>query len=190
MEWYKAAEKFTDALASSDPVPGGGAAAAASAAMGCALIMMATQTTLNRKLTAQDVKERLAAPAKRLGALKEELKSYIQQDGEAYAGYLTAKKLPKDSPERPAALQAALANAARVPADTAATALRCLQEADALKSDVAPIILSDVYCGQELLKCAIKCCIENIKANLSFIEDEELARRLNRQIQTLLKSCN
>ena len=34
MEWFTAAEKFNQALASADPTPGGGAAAAMAAAMG------------------------------------------------------------------------------------------------------------------------------------------------------------
>ena len=59
MEWFKAAEKFNDALASSDPTPGGGAAAAMAATMGCALSIMAVQTTLKRKSTPQASKDRL-----------------------------------------------------------------------------------------------------------------------------------
>ena len=51
MEWYTAADKFIEALASSDPTPGGGAAAASAGAMGCALAMMAVGTTLKRKAT-------------------------------------------------------------------------------------------------------------------------------------------
>ena len=54
MEWFTAAEKFNQALASSDPTPGGGAAAAMTAAMGCALALMAAQTTVNKKATPQD----------------------------------------------------------------------------------------------------------------------------------------
>lgn len=189
MQWYKAAEQFVEALASADPVPGGGAAAAMTATMGCALAMMAAQTTINRKSTSQEVKTRLTANVKKLACLKEELKSYIQLDGDAYTGYLTAKKLSKDNPDRATAIQSALLFAARVPADTAATACHCLREIDALKSDIAPIILSDVYCGQDLLKCAVKCCVENIKANLEFITHPDQTQKLQQQINSFLKSC-
>ena len=59
MEWFTAAERFTAALASSDPTPGGGAAAAHAGAMGCALALMAVQTTLKRKSTQTDARNRL-----------------------------------------------------------------------------------------------------------------------------------
>ena len=100
MEWYTAAERFTEALASSDPTPGGGAAAALTGAMGCALAMMAVGTTLKRKATPEELRPRLTQSLKRLTAFKTELKAYIQKDGDAYAAYLTASKLPKDALER------------------------------------------------------------------------------------------
>lgn len=189
MEWYTAAERFTEALASSDPTPGGGAAAAMTGAMGCALAMMAVSTTLKRKATPEELRPRLTQSLKRLTAFKSELKSYIQQDGEAYAAYLTAKKLPKDAPAREQAVQDALLFAARVPADAASAAMHCLREIDDIKSDVADIILSDVYCARHLLQACIKCSVESIWANLSFIKHEDRVNELNKQIATLLKAC-
>lgn len=189
MEWYKAAERFTDALASSDPTPGGGAAAAMAGAMGCALAMMAVETTLKRKATPQDVKTKLEPGLKKLASLREQLKSYIQLDGDAYAAFLAAKKLPKENPTREQAVQDALLFAARVPSDTATTALTCLREADALKELVAPVILSDVYCAQHLLKACIRCSVESIKANLEFITHADQKQKLEQQVSNFLKSC-
>lgn len=189
MEWSKAAEKFNQALASSDPTPGGGAAAAMAAAMGCALALMAAQTTIKRKSTTQEVKDRLSTRVRILGGLNVQLNHYIAEDGAAYTGYLTAKKLPKENPNRDVALQDALLYAAKVPADTAVTALRCLQELDSMQDDIAPVILSDVQCARHLLKSAVACCIENIRANLVFINNETVLEKLNKQIETFLKSC-
>ena len=93
MEWFTAAERFTAAVASSDPTPGGGAAAAHTAAMGCALAMMAAATTLKRKTTPTEVKPRLEKSLRKLTALKNQLDAYVQKDGEAYSAYLSAKKL-------------------------------------------------------------------------------------------------
>lgn len=121
MEWFTAAQRFTTALASADPTPGGGAAAAHTGAMGCALVMMAVSTTLKRKSTPPDVRGRLDKTLKRLGALKTQLTSYVQKDADAYTAYLTARKLPKENPARPQALEQALFFAASVPADTAVT---------------------------------------------------------------------
>lgn len=189
MEWYTAAERFTEALASPEPTPGGGAAAAMTGAMGCALAMMAVGTTLKRKATPEGPRPRLTQSLKRLNAFKSELKSYIQKDGEAYAAYLMAKKLPKETPEREKAVQDALLFAARVPADAASAAMHCLREIDDVKTDVADIILSDVHCARHLLQACIKCSVESIRANLSFIKHEDRVNELNKQIATLLKAC-
>ena len=189
MEWYKAAEKFNEALACSDPTPGGGAAAAMAAAMGCSLAMMAAQTTLKRKATPQDVKDRLTPSLRKLGALKVQLNHYIQEDGKAYSAYIVAKQLPKENPSRQQALQEALHYAAQVPADTGTTAITCLREVEQIAPDIAPIILSDIDCARYLLKCAVHCCIENIKANLVFIQNKEWTEKLSHEIEVFLKSC-
>ena len=169
--------------------PGRGAAAAMAGAMGCALAIMAVGTTLKRKATPEDVRPRLTQSLKRLTAFKNELKGYIQKDGEAYAAYLTAKKLPKDAPEREKAVQDALLFAARVPSDAASAAMHCLREVDQIKGDVAEIILSDVHCAKHLLQGCIKCSVESIRANLAFIKNEDRVNELNKQIATLLKAC-
>jgi len=189
MEWYKAAEKFNEALASSEPTPGGGAAAAMAAAMGCALAMMALQTTCKRKNTPQETKDRLAPAIRKLGALKVQLNHYIQEDGEAYSAYIVAKQLSKENPAREKVMQEALIYAARVPTDTATTAITCLHEIEQIEPDIAPIILSDIYCAQHLLKSAIHCCIENIKANLKFIQNEDWTQKLTHNMELFLKSC-
>lgn len=189
MEWFTAAEKFNQALASADPTPGGGAAAAMAAAMGCSLALMAAQTTANRKATSAELKEKLMVHIRKLGALKTQLNSFIEEDGAAYSAYLVAKKLPKEDSDRQKAMQDALVYAARVPTDTATTAITCLREIDLMKGDIAPIIMSDIYCAQHLLKCAVRCCIENIKANLEFIKDEDWSKKFSQHIEVFLKSC-
>lgn len=189
MEWYKSAEYFTQALSTADPTPGGGAAAAMSGAMGCALLLMAAQTTLKRKSTPAQTAERLRPRIHKLVSLKQQLEGYIRQDGEAYAGYLAAAKLPKDNPSREEAVQNALLFAARVPADTASAAAAALRAADETEPLIAPIILSDVACGRHLLKACIRCAAENIRANAAYVTDEEKRQSLETLVSNLLKSC-
>lgn len=189
MEWYTAAERFTEALASSDPTPGGGAAAAHAGATGCALAIMAIATTLKRKATSAEVRIKLEPSLKKITALKNELKNFVRLDAEAYSSYMLATRLPKDNPEREKVLQQATAFAAKVPCDTATTALTALQEIENIKDKIAPIILSDIYCAQHLLKCAIRCSVENITINLSLISDEDKRNELEKQISIFLKSC-
>lgn len=189
MEWFKAAEKFNQALSSADPTPGGGAGAAMAAAMGCALAMMALQTTAKRKDAPQELKDFLAPHLRKLGALKVQLNNLIQEDGAAYSAYIVAKKLPKEDADRQKAIEDALIYAARVPADTATTAIQCLREIDAIKNDIASVIMSDIYCAQHLLKCSVRCCVENIRANLAFIKNEDWTKKFLEHIDVFLKSC-
>lgn len=86
-------------------------------------------------------------------------------------------------------MQDALVTAAKVPADTATTAIQCLREADLIKADIAPVILSDVYCGQHLLKACVKCSVESIKANLEFIKNNDWVTKFEQHITLFLKSC-
>ena len=189
MEWFKAAEKFNEALSSADPTPGGGAAAAMAGAMGCSLALMAIQTTCNKKSTTQEAKDRLVPVLRKLASLKVQLDHFIQEDGEAYSAYIVAKQLSKEDPKREKAMQDALIYAARVPMDTATASITCLREIKPIETDIAPIILSDIYCAQHLLKTAIRCSIENIRANLTFIQDKAWEEKLNSAIEVFLKSC-
>lgn len=188
MEWYTAAEKFNQALASADPTPGGGAAAAMAATMGCSLALMAVQTTKNRPHVDAAVQARLETALHKLLALKTQLTHFIEEDSIAYAAYLVARKMPKEDPQRPQALEKALVYAARIPADTATTAITCLREVEALAPDIAPVIMSDVLCAKHLLKGAIACCVENIKANLTFIQDKTTVEKFTKQLDTFAKS--
>ena len=189
MEWFTAAERFTAALASSDPTPGGGAAAAHTAAMGCALAMMAAATTLKRKTTPAEVKPRLEKSLRKLTALKNQLDAYVQKDAQAYSAYLSAKKLPKEDPARTQALQDALVFAARVPADVATVAAEALKETNNVKPDIAPVILSDICCAKHLLQASIRCAVENIRANMAYIQNEDIKNSFEKQIAVFLKSC-
>ena len=186
---HNAVERFLDTLASAEPTPGGGAAAALSGAMGCALAAMAVGTTLKRKNLAPEVRANLEKSIGRLHSFRSELQGYIQQDAEAYAGYLTAVKLPKELPAREQAMQDALWFASQVPANAAKAALCCLREVDSVKENVAPVIMADVFCARHLLQACIKCAVENIRANLVYIKNTDKTAELEKQISTFLKSC-
>lgn len=189
MEWDIAADKFIEALASSDPTPGGGAAAAQAGAMGCALAMMAVGTTLKRKATPQADRPVLTQSLNRFASLKNELKNYIKKDGEAYMAFLTVKKLPKDNAGRAEAVQDALWHAACVPADSAKAAVRALKELDGIKDRVAEVILSDIACAKHLLQACVRCAVENIRANQAYITNPDRTAELEKQISMFLKSC-
>ncbi len=183
MNWTRGADEFLTALSSSDPTPGGGAAAALAGAMGCALGLMSIGTTLKRKSTPQENHPALLQSQKKLAGLHSELKTLMQKDAEAYTSYLTATKLPKDSPTRAQAVQDALWFAAMVPADTATTCEHVLTEIKAVRPLIASIILSDLHCAQHLLASAITCCVENIRINQAGIISVERQEKLSKWLE-------
>ena len=184
MAWADAAEQFTNALASSDPTPGGGAAAATSGAMGCALALMAIRTTLKRKSTPADFLPALQQAEQQFSALYIILQKLARQDAQAYAAYIEACKLPKENPTRAQAMQAALWQAALVPADTAVACAHALQAVAEIQEKIAPVIMSDLLCARHLLQGATACCVENLRANATYITDPERTKQLTKLVET------
>lgn len=183
MRWADAAEQFVQALASPEPTPGGGAAAATAGAMGCALVLMAIEVTLKRKNTPADIVPALENTKQLLSNLQTAFHALARRDAAAYAAYVHACKLPKEDPSRLRALQDTLWTAAFIPADTAQAGSQALTLLDAVQDKIAPVILSDVFCARHLLRSAIACCVENIRANLKYIKEPEQIGKLKKILE-------
>ena len=190
MSWENAADQFTRALALPEPTPGGGAAAAMAGAMGCALAQMAVATTLKRAQTPVEFRASLEKSHHKLAGLHHTLKDLMQQDAQAYDAYIAACKLPKENSSRLQVMQDALWFAATVPADTAATCREVLQEVEQVQDKIAPVILSDVACARHLLRGAIACCTENIRANLVYIKQPERVKKIMTLLETYESNRN
>jgi len=185
INWETAADIFVDAVASDSATPGGGSAGAIVAATGCGLCMMAIMVTMKRKDTAPQDKKILNAALDDLLVIKDKLKAGAAMDAQAYEKVVSARKLPKESKEREAALTESLQAAALVPADTARAALEAAKKAAGVESKIWPVIMSDIVCGKLLLKSAMVCLIENIKANAPYIKNEEFKKKLRENINFL-----
>ena len=185
MQWSSGAEQFVSALASADPTPGGGSAAAMAGAMGCALLLMAAQTTLKRKGTSAENQAKLQTSIKKLNSLHVELKAAIEKDALAYQAYITARKLPKEDPARTQALQDALWTAAKVPADTATVCQHVLKELAVMENWIDKIIISDVICARQLFRCAVNCCPDNIRTNAAYITQTDRLEKLQKILNSL-----
>ncbi len=105
---------FLNALASADPTPGGGSAAAYAGAMAAALVAMVARVTVGKKKYAE-VEARMLEIIPQAESLRAELDKGVQRDADAFAAVMAALKLPKESPERAAALEQATLGAAQVP---------------------------------------------------------------------------
>ncbi len=183
MAIYTAAEQFIEAVASPAPTPGGGAVAAHTGALGCALALMAISTTLKNQINPFPLEDGRT----RLNTLKEAFKQLTRQDAKAYEDFLAAKRMPKENPARTAELQKTLCNAAQIPTDTATTACQALEELKNIQPYIAPIIKSDAQCAFYLLQTCIRLAVENIRANLDYIQNPDKKQFFQQKIEEFAK---
>lgn len=189
LNWQKGAESFIDAVSSGNATPGGGAVGAFAAANGCGLVMMAMSITMKMKSTPAEVYKELNEALDEFIVLRDELKQCYLDDAKAYEDYLSAKKLPSASKEREEYLKTALAACVNVPLQTGLKAVKTLHMAETVESKISPVIISDIICAKIMLKASIQCCIENIKANLAYIKEEEFCLKLKNDIKLLEGYC-
>lgn len=183
--WQNGAESFIDAVSSGSAAPGGGAVAAISAASGCALTMMAISVTMKMKSIAPQSKKELNEALDEFILLRDSLKECAEKDADAYEDYIMAKKLPSGSREREEYVKNALAQCAKVPLETALKAVKTLQMTEEISPKIALVIKSDIECAKIMLRAAIACGVENIKANLPYIKETEFKEELERSIKYL-----
>lgn len=177
-------------LATADPVPGGGSASALAGAMGAALVEMVVALTAGRP-AAQGHESTLEAIRTRAGALRADLLRLADEDADAYAAVVAARRLPKGTDaervERQARIAATVRAATRAPLDV----VRASAEAFALAESLAPIgnrhAVSDVGVAGLLTAAAIRGAAMNVEINLpSLPEDDDLRGEARRAIEAVL----
>ena len=158
---------FAARLAARTPTPGGGSAAAAAGAMGAALGEMVTAYSAGKDdVTLDPARERLAAARSRFLGL-------VEQDAQAYADTITARRATKaqPGPEAEQAWTAAIRHAADVPLDTARLASTCAGELRELAGRVRPVMKSDWTTALALLGAAQQGAIANVIINLEDLRE-------------------
>ena len=111
------------------------------------------------------------ALAARAEELRERLLPLAQRDGEVYADVLTARRLPA-SPERDAALRAALERASEIPLDVARCAAEVAGIADQVAADGNPHLRGDATTAAALARTAAGLAVGLVEANLSGLDPE------------------
>jgi glutamate formiminotransferase/formiminotetrahydrofolate cyclodeaminase len=171
-------------LASDSPAPGGGSAAALAGAAAGALCAMVARLTLGREKfrDAWPAMEDLRAQSQRLSARLAEL---VDEDTQAYAAVVAARRMPKNTGQEQAARTAAIAEAtlraARVPLETltllrelAACAARALERGN-------PSCLTDAGSAAALVEAGATAAAYNVRVNLPGVEDPAEREALRRQ---------
>ena len=164
-------EPFIEQLAAPTAVPGGGSAAAASGAMAAGLACMVASLSRGKKVYAQ-YESQLSEALGRLSQLREELKSAIDEDAEAYSSVTKAYKSAKEAVDGQRLIITALQQAAAVPLSVAEKSAEVERIAETLKPITNPNMASDLTTAMALARAAVAGAIANVEINLESIKSE------------------
>jgi len=174
--WDTGLAGFREAIASAAPTPGGGSVAAVSATLGLGLVIMALEISANRKDALQP--EENAALVAQARGLMARMSGDADDDVSAFAGYMAALKLPKQTDEEKAVRREALQAATRRATEAPLAAARHMVEALRLAAKAGPLshthVVSDVGAGTGLLDGALKAVLFNVDVNLPSLSDPAL----------------
>jgi formiminotetrahydrofolate cyclodeaminase len=164
---------FLDSLAAKVPAPGGGATAALHLGQAAALVsMVARYTTGARYAEHQTLVETVCERADAARSLALRL---MQDDMAAFSAVIAAYQLPKSTePEtnsRSAAIAAAAARAAAVPADVVNASAAVLDLAEDLFPVANRNVISDIAAAADAARAAATTARVNVEINLPSIVD-------------------
>jgi formiminotetrahydrofolate cyclodeaminase len=119
--------------------------------------------------------EDLSASVSVLRQAARRLAEAMDRDAKSYEAVLAAFKLPKETPEEQARLEAAIERATRhaaeLPMETALAAVEVFEKLVQLEALAAPSMLSDLHIGRLMATAAARGALENVAINLASIDD-------------------
>lgn len=181
-------EAFLEDIGSSRPTPGGGAGAAVAGALGAALVRMHALLTSERVEYADHAKL-MTAIAEQASEERATLLGLAEQDAAAYTEVLAALALPKASAAeqdaRRTALDAALRGACDVPLRVMERCLEVIAMAKTVVQHGFPGAAADGAAGAELARSALRIASNNVKANLTLLEDADYAHEARARIDEI-----
>ena len=177
-------KEFLSELASDSPAPGGGSVAALAGAAGAALCAMAARLTIGREKR-RDAWKEMEGLRDEASSLGERLGALVDEDAEAYAAVVAARRLPKateaEHAARGAALRDAVIRSARVPLETL-TILRSLVGCAAQAVDRGnPSCLTDAGSAAQMVRAGAMAAAYNVRVNLPDIADAQMRDSLRAQ---------
>jgi glutamate formiminotransferase/formiminotetrahydrofolate cyclodeaminase len=167
---------FVDELSSDSPAPGGGSVSALAAALGAGLAAMVAVLSHTRKgfEARQEALDRIAVRAQEL---KDQFLAAVDADTAAFDRLLEAMRLPKDDPNREAAIADATRRATEVPLGV----LESCPDVIELCREVGRIglqaSLSDAGVGAQAARAAAAGAYQNVCINLANFHAPELLAR-------------
>ncbi|HSJ08076.1 MAG TPA: glutamate formimidoyltransferase, partial [Longimicrobiales bacterium] len=185
----KSVRGFVEAVGARTSTPGGGSVAALMGALGAALgAMVGWLTYGRRKYEHLDAAVREHLPP--LVELQEALLRGVDRDTDAFAEYMAAIRMPRDTEAqreaRSAAMQEGLKSATRVPLHTMELADRAWEPMIGLARIGAYSSRSDLEVGAKALEACLYGAHRNVGINLTDIRDDAFRRELQDRADALL----
>ena len=185
------AEAFVTAVAAPTVTPGGGSVSALAGALAAALGEMVCGLSLHRQsLAAQHAK--LKELQNRLSLLRQRLLENVDRDALSYDAVMAAFKLPKSTETEKAgraqAIEEAGKNATSVPLETAELSAEVAKIISSLRDISIPLAAPDLAVAFDLAGTAKRGGIENVRANLASIRDQEFLDGVERRLEALKKA--
>lgn len=184
----KSCVAFSEALASSAPVPGGGGVAALAGALAAALCAMAGRLTASKPAFADRAGE-LNSLIARADALRLSLLRLIDADAEGFVPLSKAYAIPKDEPGRAESLRRATLAACKAPAEMMEALAECTALLETLLQHCSRLMLSDVGCAAALCAGALEAAAMNVFVNTKSLKGDTEADAVALRTSRLLDDC-
>jgi glutamate formiminotransferase len=185
-------EAFVAAVAAPSATPGGGSVSALGGALAAALGEMVCGLSLNRPSLAAHHPQ-LRKLQNRLTSLRQRLLENMDRDAQSYEAVMAALKLPKSTETEKAgraqAIEEASKNATSVPLETAELSAEVAGIVSSLRDITIPLAASDLAVALDLAGTAQRGAIENVRANLPSIKDQEFLRGVERKLEAIAKGA-
>jgi glutamate formiminotransferase len=183
-------EAFVTTVAAPTATPGGGSVAALAGALAAALGEMVCGLSLNRQ-SVEAHHPKLRELQNRLSSLRQRLLGNIDRDALSYEAVMAAFKLPRSTEgeraERTRAIEEASKKATLVPLETAELSAEVAKIISSLPDITIPLAAPDLAVALDLAGTARRGAIENVRANLPSIRDQEFLDRVERKLEALKK---
>ncbi|MBE6014623.1 MAG: cyclodeaminase/cyclohydrolase family protein [Lachnospiraceae bacterium] len=182
-------DKFTEVLASGDPVPGGGGASAMVGALGVALGSMVANLTVGKKKYA-DVEEEIKGLRTKAGDLQRQLLVLIQKDADNFEPLAKAYGMPKETEEQKQAkaqvMEKALKDACSVPLEIMKLCCQAIDLHEDFAHKGSSLAVSDAGVGVEFCKAALRGASLNVFINTKLMTDRAYAEETNKHANDML----
>lgn len=179
---------FVEDLAKGTPSPGGGSASAHAGAVGAALVAMVARLTVGKKKYVE-VEARMWQIIDQTDLLRQQLTAAVKEDAAAFEDYLTAVRLPKDTPDqesaRAQALEKATLNTIQVPLSVSHKAVEVLRLAVEVAEKGNVNAISDAASGSAMARASLTGSSLNVRINCPNLQDQTAAQAFIAEINQL-----